>query len=357
MQPISPETRFENLLIERAQVWPVRGPTTPIPMSRWQAASLLQKAIRRGDVARTQIAVSSLLKSDPPRLWRRLAVIAFEDVGLANLPLVGQVMIASRGKTFRRSLGGETRVALGLAADLASSSKNRAADDLLCILTEHPFTRRLAKKLNRMSEQQMLNVVTGCPDLITQSYAAQKIAINCNQALPVATTRLLDACGVCPSIVWLTKEGSARTQTMLPLLVGLLTQHNQLRQPNPDDQFPQEIEIAGLPSWALDMFTREGKAAIRRLMAGDSDVARYAQDTFPYAGRTRLLGEAVFRVESGMLRNRWDGAMGQRLRSQMERECLGIDPEQADTLLKLMRDAIPELNACRSEIMEGQRHD
>lgn len=230
-------------------------------MSRWQAASLLQKAIRLGDVARTKIAVSSLLTSDPPRLWRRLAVIALEDVGLANLPLVGQVMIAARGKTFRRSLGGETRVALGLAADLASSPKNRAADDLLCILTEHPFTRMLAKKLNRMSERQMLNVVTGCPDLITRSYAAQKIAIDCNQALLPAKTRLLDACGVCPSVVWLTKEGSARTQTMLPLLVGLLTQHNQLRQPNPDDKFPEEVEIAGLPSWALDMFVRQGRCS------------------------------------------------------------------------------------------------
>jgi len=144
---------------------------------------------------------------------------------------------------------------------------------------------------------------------------------------------------------------------MLPLLVGLLTQHNQLRQPNPDDQFPQEVEIAGLPSWALDMFTREGKAAIRRLMAGNSDVARYARDTFPYAGRTRLLGEAVFRVESGLLHNRQDGPMGQRLRSQMERECLGIDPGQANTLLKLMLDAIPELNDCRIAIMEGQRND
>jgi len=304
-------------------------------MSRWQAASLLQKAIRRGDVARTKIAVSSLLTSDPPRLWRRLAVIAFEDVGLANLSLVGQVMVAARGKTFRRSLGGETRVALGLAADLASSPKNRAADDLFCILTEHPSTHRLAKKLNRMSERQMLNVVTGCPDLITRSYAAQQIAIDRNQPLPAAATRLLDACGVCPSVVWLTKGGSARTQTMLPLLVGLLTQHNQLRQPNPDDKFPEEVEIAGLPSWALDMFVRQGKAAIRRLMAGDSDVARYARDTFPYAGRTRLLGEAVFRVESGLLRNRLDGPMGQSLRSQMERECLGIDAGQADTLLKL----------------------
>ncbi|MGR3481946.1 MAG: hypothetical protein ACU0CD_14700, partial [Salipiger marinus] len=99
------------MLIERAKTWPVQGPTSPIPMSPWQAASLLQKAIRRGDVVRVQDAVSSLLISDPARLWRRLGIIAFEDVGLGNLPLVGQVTVALRGKTFRRSLGGEARVA------------------------------------------------------------------------------------------------------------------------------------------------------------------------------------------------------------------------------------------------------
>jgi len=357
MPSISPPERFAGLLVERAQTWPIKGLIPTPPISPWMAASLLQKAIRRGDVPRTQLAVSSLIATDPARFWRRLGIIAFEDIGLANLPLVGQVTIALRGKTYRRTFGGDVRVAMGLASDLARSPKNRAADDLLCILTEHPFTRRLAKKFNGMSERQMLNVVTGCPDAIISSYTAQRIAIDCNHPLSATATRLLEACGVCPSAVWLGKEGSARTQTMLPLLVGLLTQHNQLRQPNPDDLFPEEVEIAGLPSWALDMFTREGKAAIRRLMAGNTDVARHARETFPCAGRTRLLGEAVFRVESGLLRNRLDGSQGQRLRSQMELECLGIDPGQADTLLKLMRDAIPELNACRVAIMEGQRND
>jgi replication-associated recombination protein RarA len=51
----------------------------------------LQKAIRRGDVAHTQLAVSSLMTSDPARFWRRLVIIAFEDIGLADLSIVGQV--------------------------------------------------------------------------------------------------------------------------------------------------------------------------------------------------------------------------------------------------------------------------
>jgi len=357
MPPISPPERFAGLLVERAQTWPFKGLIPPPPMSPWMAASLLQKAIRRGDVPRTQLAVSSLMATDPARFWRRLGVIAFEDIGLANLPLVGQVTIALRGKTYRRAFGGDARVAIGLATDLARSPKNRAADDLLCVLTDHPMIPALTQKLAAMSERQLLEVVAGCSNTTTTCVAADMFAVNCNLPLHKVATRLTDALGVGPSVAWLVVEGWTRTRTMLPLLVGLLTQENGLKQPNPDDPMPDEVDIAGLPSWALDMFTREGKASIRRLMAGNSDVARYVRGSFPYAGRTRLLGEAVFRVESGMLRHRTDGAMGQRLRSQMERECLGIDPGQADTLLKLMRDAIPELNACRTAIMEGQRND
>jgi len=61
MPTISPPTRFETLIVRRASTWPIVTPQSPVPLSPWQAASLLQKAIRRGDVERTQQAVWSLL--------------------------------------------------------------------------------------------------------------------------------------------------------------------------------------------------------------------------------------------------------------------------------------------------------
>ncbi len=351
MPSISPATRFETLIVRRASTWPIVTPQSPVPLSPWQAASLLQKAIRRGDVERTQQAVWSLLSTDPVRMWRRLGVIAFEDIGLANLPLVGQVLVALRGKTLRRSLGGEMRVAIGIATDLALSPKNRSADDLLCVLNSHPDIPHVARKFAGMSAQRLLYAVSGDLSVTEASVAARKFAINCNSSPSYVPTELLNSLGVGPSVEWLAQEGGKRTRTMLPLLVALLSRANGLKQENPDDEFPEEIEIAGQPGWALDMFTREGKAAIRRLMAGSSEVARFARDTFPYAGRAQLLGEAVFRVESGLLRNRQDGPLGQTLRSQMERECLGIDLGHAEKLLPLMKAAIPELNDCRRVIL------
>jgi hypothetical protein len=246
---------------------------------------------------------------------------------------------------------------MGLATDLARAPKNRTADDLLCVLTDHPIAAGVQQKLNKMSERRLLDIVSGCTDLTTRCVAAQQFAIDCNLPLKNVAAKLTDVSGVGPSVAWLAVTGWTRTRTILPLLVGLLTQQNGLKQPNPDDQMPDEVEIAGIPGWALEMFTREGKAAIRYLMKGKSDVARYAREAFPHAGRTRLLGEAVFRVDSGLLRNRQDGQLGQALRSRMERECMGIDPGQADLLMDLMRSAIPELNQCRRIIMGGQGHD
>lgn len=356
MPSISPFHRFEKLLMERAQTWPISGCKSPAPMSRWQAASLLQKAIRRGDVPRVKLATSSLLQSDPARLWRRLGIIAFEDIGLANLSLVGQVTLALQGKIFRRSLGGEARVASGLATDLALSSKSRAADDMLCVIVDHPKSSDIRRKLAGMSEERLLTVVAACQDMTTRCIAADMCAVNCTEPKHLFLEKFLNAAGVGPSITWMAQEGSKRTGTLLPLFMALLSQQNGVNEFNPDDEMPEEIDIAGLPGWALDMFTREGKASIRHLLAGQSEVARYLRDSFPVAGRTRLLGEAVFRVESGLLRNRSDGPKGQMLRSQMERECLGIDLDQADQLLRLTRSAVPDLNECRKYIMGGPKH-
>lgn len=54
----------------------------PLRASTWVCASVVQKALRRGDVELATRAAATLLRSDPARLWRRLAGIVVEDIGL-----------------------------------------------------------------------------------------------------------------------------------------------------------------------------------------------------------------------------------------------------------------------------------
>jgi hypothetical protein len=60
----------------------------PLRCDRWIASSALQKAIRRGDIPVALRALGTLYRHDPRSAWRRLLVIACEDVGIGSLDAV-----------------------------------------------------------------------------------------------------------------------------------------------------------------------------------------------------------------------------------------------------------------------------
>lgn len=134
----NPSDRFTDMLRQAVINGGITPEPTPIPMTPWQAMSLLQKAVRRGHSGFALQAASALLHQDPERFWRRAGIIAFEDIGVADLNTVGMVTAALAGKRVRQSLGGEWAVAAAITQAMASARKNRAADDLLCLLDSWP---------------------------------------------------------------------------------------------------------------------------------------------------------------------------------------------------------------------------
>jgi hypothetical protein len=63
----------------------------PLPISPWLAMSLMQKAIRRGRPEFALRAAAKLLQDSPARLWRRLCITAYEDIGVADFETVAVV--------------------------------------------------------------------------------------------------------------------------------------------------------------------------------------------------------------------------------------------------------------------------
>jgi len=51
--------------------------------------SALQKAVRRGEEDLALRAAMNLRIDGPHAIWRRLGIIAFEDIGIANIDVVG----------------------------------------------------------------------------------------------------------------------------------------------------------------------------------------------------------------------------------------------------------------------------
>ena len=94
----------------------------------WLLASLLQKAIRRGDVAMARRAAHHLLKIDAQRLWRRLMTVALEDIGIADDEIAAELVAIAALPLARRLVGGN-----GCAVDVAikracAATKDRTGD-------------------------------------------------------------------------------------------------------------------------------------------------------------------------------------------------------------------------------------
>jgi hypothetical protein len=123
-------------------------------------SSLMQKAVRRGEAAIALSAGRKLLAIDPRRLWRRLRVIAFEDIGIGNLDLAIALVAASCSAKWRRQLGGDELVlerALGMAA---AATKDRSTDHLWSILRHDHGPNGEAKGLARASFPALVAVVS-----------------------------------------------------------------------------------------------------------------------------------------------------------------------------------------------------
>jgi hypothetical protein len=103
----------------------------------WLLASLLQKAVRRGELQAARRAGHQLLKLDPPRLWRRIMTLALEDIGIGDITACAALVGLATAKETRRLLEPHTLdVALALGC---GALKDRSSDHLTSILRlSHP---------------------------------------------------------------------------------------------------------------------------------------------------------------------------------------------------------------------------
>ena len=93
-----------------------------------QLVSVLQKEIRRGNVDNAVLAAYEMLSTSDEvaeHLWRRLKLIAVEDVGM-GLPLA-PLLLDCLHKNFRAAPGGNTMMAVHAVRLLATARKDRTS--------------------------------------------------------------------------------------------------------------------------------------------------------------------------------------------------------------------------------------
>lgn len=340
-----------------------RPPTPqPLQITAWIAMSAMQKAVRRGQTQLALHAAATLLQQAPERLWRRLACIAFEDIGLGDFDVVALTTAAMAGKRVRAPLGGEWAVASYLTSRMANATKCRAADDLLLAAESHPAFESQRLQLGFSTVDDLVREIASNEHLPVQALAAWfALGTNRRPSPHLARRRgdveaLFAALGefLRPDLVEVTREGHRRSGEVLPIFMALLAPHLQHELTSvQDDEMPAETMIGPVPGFCVDLYTRPGRAALARLIEGPTQTARWVRAHIPPRQRITFLGTIVFRLEGQCVRRRLRWGIADELRRTVDYKCNGPHCPDATEILGLVRDDLGVLNAIRAELMSG----
>lgn len=285
----------------------------PLRVSPWVAMSALQKGIRRGDFGLATRAAATLLKLDPAKLWRRLAGIVVEDIGLADLGCIDLVMVGTTSKGFRQQFGGEWAVASLLIERMCEARKCRAADDLLLGISYHHELEALRASQAGEDLSQHLTRIREHGALLGRALAALHASgarwtgqVAGKAADGIATFAAMRSAGINNEIVSLAEQGWRRTREALPVLLPLLTSAlpNEELSAGDDDLPPVVIGRNSIPTYCYDAFSWEGKAALSRFLKSDTMTGLWLRRHVPAERRLPVLAGGLFRVEGGLVRHR-----------------------------------------------------
>lgn len=263
------EEFYREELFKTVDICPDYQECLPLDADRYIAMSLLQKAIRRGEFGFAFSSALTLLNHNDRAFWKRMCVIVFEDIGIANIDLVGRVTIAVGDKRLRQKLGGDRIVAAALIREMCNSEKDRSTDDLLEFVEQASVLEEVKDELAEMNLQERLDRAINCTEQFSlQSAAALAAAIGLPSdpqlsrdriACSTAYFDILIESGFDRACIELSRLGLSRSGEALPIFMPLLKRLNDdERGSSKDDNFPPQILIDGIPSW-----TYNGQPGIR----------------------------------------------------------------------------------------------
>lgn len=319
------EELFSSVLVALAEAIAVRSvpPQNRLPCDRYVARSALQKAVRRAEPGLAQRALATLWRDDPRGVWRHLAIICVEDVGVANVDLLSQIVAARRNTMWRRHVGGDWAVLAEQARQMAISEHCQSACDLLLKALNDPGNE--AARVEALdAEPGALAAHIANETLPVEFRGVAALALGGGLAEgqphvdPCAVFDLLAETGrgahitaACRAAWKLTRNPMA---LLLPLLWALWIEQASYAV-RFDPMQPIQM-IHGVPACALDQFTRLGNTASRQLLARVPMLhAMLAEAGIAPAAQPRAVGDLLFLIEGGLLANRviWLVADGLRL--------------------------------------------
>jgi hypothetical protein len=337
-------------------------PNGPIAADPWVISSLLQKSIRRGETTFAQRAAFTFFHLKGAAVWRRLMVIAFEDVGIGSVDALTTTVAAASASAWRKSHGGDLRLALYLAGRLAEAPKDRSAD-YLCDANDHPILADFWRAMENASLESKISYVRDQASDLPRRAAAALSALGVGwrgsisrgtgglEALLTAFREL----EVPEELVAATEIATARTREKITAMVPLIWLAAQKSENRIGDcAVPHLLEAEDVPLYALDKHTRLGREAIWRFACENDSVRACLVRFVPASQRRSAAYIAVFYVDGAPVAKRliWDQSEALEAFG-IERDLLhaGVPAEGIQPLIDTMRANVGHLNQLRAQVL------
>lgn len=298
-----------------------------LPRDRWLLTSLLQKAIRRGSVDYAVAAAYCLVALEPDYVASRLSVIAYEDIGVAAVPT------------------------LLWTKQVAATIPVRTACDIICLTDCSTESRRYADELARRGLAEWIATATATTlPLIKRAVAWRFVlglgagGIRPNRTGDNGRKRALAAVGEAMQLpMGLVAAIHAGTGTH-NLHAGLALAH-ELLYSTPEmvvrrsNKLPVPGRLAGgVMLCALDMYTRAGRLAYRRVLSSAPRLAAILHRDAPHGDPVECVGMLMFHIEGSLLSRRIESPASSAVQAEVENaEAIGVGFESPEGVLKVRR--------------------
>ena len=335
----------------------------------WIANSLMQKAIRRGE---SEIAINAALSFYAMRgsaVWRRLMIIACEDVGIGSIETVIGTVRACTDVGLRRSTGGNAEVIRRLAETLARAAKDRSADHLIAAAALHPDLEAARRKMASIESAERLEVLRDgeLPLGVRATAAWFASGLEWDRERRIlggnldALVECYGAMGAPPDLVETALCAARRIREPLAALLPLLS----LSKPPGEGRIVEACashistySLDGIPLYAFDMHTRIGRQALTQLTRGDPVLQAIIEQYAPARSGVDAVRLAAFHVEGACTRPRFTWALSQSIEQLgVEADLLsaGVKLEGHEALLEAVRERLPALNDLRLHFYSAAR--
>jgi hypothetical protein len=260
----------------------------------YRVSSALQKCIRRGLPEQAVYYAQAIYNSsEQDYLWRRLPIIALEDVGIADIKLCAAVLHFCRFASVRVQVG--SKWGLSVLVDLlARGNKSRTLCDLMCSVL---FAKTLPEQ--SIAKQSAMDMITWGFKADMGHPAHNWWPVEKREDMVAAVQKQFG-----PAAAYCMYAGSKKSVSNLHAPIRLAMQgaesdHTETYVIDKSSEVRDLEMIKGIPDWAFDQHTSEGKRAIAHVCKSSKVLAEFAKT---HASVTsEQLGMVLFQVESALL--------------------------------------------------------